>query len=86
MTVYYRLTENRMGLPEGATIREDQYKQIYYTDKCLFESVTDENIEDYIKYEDEGFCAANGIEFLLFYSQRELDKFLNSKFDATIID
>ncbi len=86
MIIYYRLSQQWHGLPEGSVIAEAVYKDIYYTDKALWEVICEEEIKDMVKHEDEGFCAANGIEFLLFYNQRELDKFLNGKFDAAIID
>lgn len=86
MTVYYRLCEPWQRLPEGSVITEGVHKALYYLDKALWEVIIEQDLKDMVKYEDEGFCAANGIEFLLFYSQKELDKFLKSKFDAAIID
>jgi len=86
MTIYYRLCQHWQGLPEGSVITEAVHKAIFYLDKCLFEVVTEQDIKDMIKHEDEGFCAPNGIEFLLFYNEKELDRFLNSKFDAAIIE
>jgi hypothetical protein len=86
MIVCYRLCEPWQGLPEGACITEEVHKAMYYLNKCLFEVVTEQDMKDMVKYEDEGFCVANGIEFLLFYNEKELDKFLNTKFDAAIID
>lgn len=86
MIVYYRLCQQWQGLPEGSVITEAVHKAIFYLDKAMWEIICEDEIKDMVKYEDEAFCAKNGIEFLLFYNERELDKFLNSKFDAAIID
>lgn len=74
--VYYRLTQNFDGLPNGSCISEATFKNVYYLDKPLFEPISEVDIKEMIEYVDKGFCSRNGIERLFFYTEQELKLFL----------
>lgn len=80
--VYYRLTQDWDGLPNGACISEAVFRNVYYLDKSLFEPIQDVEITDMIEYVDEGYCIRNGIEKLLFYTEFELQLFLDHQMEA----
>lgn len=84
MTLYYRLIENWGEWDEGICITENQYKGLYYIDKPLFEAVTD--LDSMFKFFDEKYCSEKGVEFLLFYSENNLNHFLNKKIDNGFAD
>ncbi len=75
----WRLTEDCrwLGLLEGSCVSEDKFKQVYYTDKALFEPITEEERKGLISYDDDVYCLAMGIEVVLFYTQNELKIFLS---------
>ena len=76
--ILYRLTEDCrwLDLLEGSCITEDKFKQVYYTDKALFEPIQEYEKQDMIEHKDDEYCDAKGIECILFYTQNELEKFL----------
>lgn len=76
--ILWRLDEDNRGqrLLEGSCITEERYKQVYFTDKCLFSPITGIERKEMIEYNDETYCAANGIECCLFYTKKEYEKFL----------
>jgi hypothetical protein len=78
----YRLTQYLHGLPEGACILEFRYKALHYLDRCLWEPIQDYEVKDMIKYDDEKYCFLHNIECLLFYTEHELDKFLNKEYES----
>lgn len=86
MIVFYRLLENWLGYDEGSCITESKYKNICYLDKPLFEQVTEEQARDMIKFYDENYCSEKGIEFLLFYTQLELELFNNKNLENGFAD
>jgi len=77
--VYYRLTQDWQDLPEGSVISEVYFRRIFYLDKGNWEVIPDFEIKDMIKYEDENYCSQKGIEFLLFYTEKEQEIFLNKQ-------
>lgn len=76
--ILYRLTEDCrwLNLLEGSCITEGKFKQVYYTDKALFEPVMAIERQDLIEYKNEEYLAEKGIECMLFYNQQELIKFM----------
>lgn len=76
--IWYRLMEDCrwLNLLEGSCITEERFKKVFFTDKALFEPIQEYEIEGMIKYDDENYCVLNTIEFMLFYTQKELEKFL----------
>ena len=79
----YRLCEDLDGLFEGSCISEEKFKKIYYTKKVSFEPVNNEDIKILIELKDENYCAVNGVDAILFYNQKELDKFIEKRFGRT---
>lgn len=77
MIVYYRLVQDFRGLMEGSCIKESDYESIYFLHKCLFEHLTERNMNEMVKWEDKKYCQNAGIEFMLFYNERELNLFLD---------
>lgn len=82
--ILWRLTQDWDGLPEGACFSEFRYKTIFYLDRPLFEPIQAYEIKDMIKYDDEKYCILHNIEFLLFYNETELNKFLNKEHESKI--
>lgn len=82
---YYRLVQDHEGVPEGATITADKFNGIPYLSKCYFEPIEELDIRDMIEYENETFCMENGIDKMLFYTQKELDNFL-TKYNECAVD
>lgn len=76
--ILYRLTEDCrwLNLLEGSCITEEKYDKVYFTDKSLFEPIQEYEKKDMIEYDDSEYCLLNGIECVLFYTQKELEKFL----------
>lgn len=76
--ILWRLTEDDrwLQLPEGACITDEKFKSIHYLSKPLFEPIQEFEIKDFIEYENEVYCMEKGIEKVLFYTQSELQKFL----------
>jgi hypothetical protein len=72
----HRLTEDYGGLLEGSCIADENFGKIYYLDRPLFEPIMELEIEDMIKYDDEVYCGENNIEYMLFYTEKELQNFL----------
>ena len=77
----YRLVMDYDGILEGSCIKEEQFKNVLFRDKCLFEPVHDIEAATMIEYKDEEYCADNCIEKMLFYTTREFDEFLRKKFE-----
>jgi hypothetical protein len=77
--ILWRLDEDSRwaGLLESSCISEERYKSVYYTDKPLYSPIQDFEVQDLIEYKDEAYCIEKGIEKVLFYTQNELDLFLN---------
>ncbi len=73
----YRLTQDIGGLYEGSCVSENDYMRVGFHNKCLFEPISEEEVNSMIKYNDKEFCMDNSIDFLLFYNDRELNRFLN---------
>jgi hypothetical protein len=80
----YRLSEDSGGLPEGACISQEQFKNVYYTDKPLFDLLEDFEEKDMIEYKDEDLCKSLGIKKILFYSDMELQKFIDKNVENGI--
>ena len=80
--IIYRLCEDCEGVLEGSCISEGKYKQVYYLHKPLFEPIGEEDKKGMIEYKDETYCLQHGLECLLFYNQKEIDKF-TEKINAT---
>jgi len=78
MNILYRLTEdnNWLKLLEGSCLTEGKYKQVYYLDKISFEEIQDFERKNMIEYKDDEYMAEKGIEAVLFYTQKELEKFM----------
>ena len=76
--ILMRLTEDNrwLNLKEGSCITEEQFKLVYYSDKCLFEAISEIDRKEMIEYENEAYCLNHNIECMLFYTKNELDKFL----------
>lgn len=76
--ILWRLEEDNVwqNLLEGSCITEERYNEVYFTDKCLFSPIQEYEIKDMIKYDDESYCKLNGIEMMLFYTQKEYENFL----------
>lgn len=76
--ILYRLTEDCrwLDLLEGSCVTEDKFKLVFFTDKALFEPIQEFEKQDMVKYEDDEYCMLKGIECILFYTQKELEKFL----------
>ncbi len=85
MIIYYRLTQDHKGQCEGICILEYRYKGLFYADRCLWEAIQDFELKDMIKYDDEKYCMTHDIECLLFYTEHELDKFLNKEYESKLI-
>lgn len=71
----WRLVEDFGTILEGSCISESQYRQIYYTEKPLFEMITDEDQNDLIEVDEKNYCEANGVKRILFYNTEEVVKF-----------
>lgn len=74
--IYYRLSQDHEGLPEGATISEERYKKVGYLSRCYFDPLDEYELKDFIEYVNEGYCIENGIDKMLFYNKQELNNFL----------
>lgn len=75
-----RLTQDFRQLLEGSVISDEDYKNVWFAHRCLFEPITEEEIIGMIKYDDQKYCSGMGIEFMSFYNTKELNLF----FDKTI--
>lgn len=82
--ILWRLTQDHEGLPEGACISEFRYKELYYLNRPLWEPIQEYEIQDMIKYDDEKYCFLHNIEYLLFYTEHELNNFLNKEYESKI--
>lgn len=82
--ILYRLVEDYGGLPEGACISEEKFRTVYYTEMALFEVISDFEIPDLIEYHDTHYCIKMGIERVIFYSDLELQKFIDKNIDNGI--
>ena len=82
--ILYRLVQDWHDIPEGACITQEKYRLVYYTDRALFEPISDYEVQDMIEYEDKDYCAGIGIERLLFYTEFELQKFVDKIIDNGI--
>lgn len=82
--ILYRLVQDWGGIPEGACIGKDKFAAIFYTDKTLFEPISEYEIPDMIEYVDKEYCAGIGIERMLFYNEFELQKFIDKNIDNGI--
>lgn len=76
--ILWRLYEDNRhtGLLEGSCISEEKYKEVFFSDKCLYSPIQEFEIRDFIEYKDDEYCIKKGIEKMLFYNERELQKFL----------
>lgn len=76
----YRLDENLawLQLLEGSCITESQYKKVFYSDRCLFSVIQDFERKDMVEYKDEEYCREKNIECVLFYNEKELEKFMQN--------
>lgn len=82
--ILYRLTEDLGGIPEGACVSLSVFNSVYYLDRPLFEPVSEFEKKDFIEYKDEDFCNSLGIECLLFYTEIELQKFIDKNVENGI--
>lgn len=73
--IVWRLSQDWMGVFEGACISDEKYKKVYYADKILYEPVTDFGRDDWIEIEEKPYCEAKGLECLLFFDSGEVDLF-----------
>lgn len=79
--ILYRLVQDFGDMPEGACISLEKFNRVYFLDKALFEPISDFEIPDLIEYKDEKYCGDLGIEKILFYSEFELQKFIEKGID-----
>lgn len=82
--ILYRLTEDHKGQAEGSCIPEFRYKGLHYLDKPLWEVIEEHEVEEMIKYDEEKYCLMHNIEYLLFYNDAELNRFLNKEYESNI--
>lgn len=75
--ILWRLIEDVGTLLEGSCISENQYKNIFYTDKALFEQLTEEDQKELIEVDEKNYCEANGLKRILFYTPEEVVKFIS---------
>ncbi len=73
--IVWRLCEDLKGLAEGSCISEVKYKEWYYTERCFFEPLTEEDKKQMIEVKDKEYCDKRGLEGLWFWSQDEVDIF-----------
>lgn len=77
MTIYYRLVEDFRDLLEGSCITESEYKGVYFLNRVLFEPIVEDEIDGMFKYDHEEYCKKVGVLFMIFYTEKELNLFLN---------
>lgn len=65
-----------LNLSEGSCINEQRFSELYFTDKTLFEPVSEQEQCAMKKYDDVVYCDRMGIEFMLFYTDNEYQSFL----------
>lgn len=82
--ILYRLTQDYQGLSEGSCIPEYRHKGLHYLDRALWEPITEQNVEEMVKYHDEKYCLYYNIECLLFYNESELNRFLNKEYESKL--
>lgn len=73
----YRLTQDWHGLFEGVCVTEAQFEAVFFADKALFEPICDYDKKKMLEYEDDSFCSSMGVQCLLFWSEKELNIFLD---------
>lgn len=73
--ILYRLCQDIIDRYEGSCISEEKYKAIVWLDKCLYEPLTEEDLEMMIKVENDKYCSRFGLEGLYFWSDMEADIF-----------
>ena len=84
--IVYRASEDYDGFLEGSCISEAQYENVYFADKVLWDRIEEFERMDMIEYQDEVYFAENGIQCLLFYTESELNNFLEKRLDNGILD
>ena len=77
--IVYRASEDYDGFLEGSCISEAQYENVYFADKVLWDRIEEFERRDMIEYQ-------NGIQCLLFYTESELNNFLEKRLDNGILD
>jgi len=75
MKVVYRLVQDWNGMLEGWCVMEGQYKGMYYLDRPLFEQINEDDRSALIEFDDKKYCIENNIECVLFYTEKELERF-----------
>lgn len=84
--ILWRLTQDHAGLMEGSCITEAQYKELFYLHRPLYEPISEEDRKGMVEVEEKSYCAAMGIECMLFYSWIEMEKFVNKVYDVSILN
>lgn len=82
--ILYRLVQDWGGILEGACVSREQFMGVFYTERALFEPISDYEFRDMIEYVDKEYCAGIGIEKMLFYNEFELQKFIDKIIDNGI--
>ncbi len=68
----WRLVEDVGVLLEGSCISDVQFKNIYFTDKVLFEPLSEDDQKQMIEVDEKNYCEANGVKKVLFYTTEEV--------------
>ena len=84
--ILYRLMQDLGGIPEGACLRENVFQDVYYLDKTLFEPISEFEVKDFIEYKDTELCRNLGIECILFYTEFELQRFIEKGIENGFTD
>jgi hypothetical protein len=72
----WRLCEDLGGRIEGSCITDLEYSSLYFLEKVLYEPITEEDKEQMIELKDKEYCEKHGLSGLCFWSQEELDLFV----------
>jgi hypothetical protein len=74
--ILWRLCEDLGNRIEGYCISDLEYSSLYYLEKILYEPITEEDKDQMIELKNKEYCDKHGLAGLWFWSQMEVDLFL----------
>ena len=74
--ILWRLCEDLGNKIEGSCISETEYSSLYYLERSLYEPISETDLEQMIELKNKEYCEKNGLSGLWFWSQMEVDLFL----------